>query len=279
MQPAPAAADAEVVAFPSGVTIRRMPIGVEQLSVQRLGRPVLQDVSLHIGDGDCVSILGPNGAGKSTLMQAMLGLLPVEGGRVLIDGEPLARLGRRQIARRIAYVPQIHDGYLGFTAREVVETGRYAHLGPLDPLSGQDREAIEAAIEACHIRELLERPVSTLSGGERQKVWIASALAQRAPAVFLDEPTSALDPAHQADLLRIMRRSHAAGNTLLVICHDVNLPLTLGGRVVGMRGGRVLFDEPVGVLTDTARLADLYGTEFELHHDASGRNVSIHPRI
>ncbi len=255
-----------------------MPIEADNLTVQRLGRTVLDGVSLRIADGDCVSVIGPNGAGKSTLMMAMLGLLPAAGGSVRLDGEPLARFSRRQIARRIAYVPQIHDGYLGFRVRDVVESGRYAHLDPLEPLGEADQRAVDAAVRAAGIVDLLDRPVETLSGGERQKVWIAAAFAQESPTLFLDEPTSALDPAHQADLIAMMQHHWRKRHAIVVICHDLNLPLALGGRVLALRQGKIAFDEPVQVLEDTARLQSLFGTPFDVHRGPEGE-MSVHVRV
>lgn len=255
-----------------------MTIEAEKLTIRRLGRTVLQDVSLQINDGECVSIIGPNGAGKSTLMAGLLGLIPAASGDVSLNGAPLGRLSRREIARRVAYVPQIHEGYMGFRVRDVVETGRYAHVRPLDPLSEVDHRAIAEAVEACRIGDLLDRTVDTLSGGERQKVWIAAALAQQAPAMFLDEPTNALDPAHQAELIRIMRHLAGGTRTLVVICHDLNLPIALGGRVVAIREGRVVLDGGVEMLLDTARLRELFGADFVLHRGEEG-GVSIQLRV
>jgi iron complex transport system ATP-binding protein len=255
-----------------------MAIETDALTVTRLSRPVLRGVSLRIGDGEVVSVIGPNGAGKSTLMAALLGLLPACEGVVRLDGVPIARLPRRQIARRIAYVPQMHDGYLGFTVREVIEAGRYAHLEPLDPLSEADREQVASAAAATGVEDLLGRAVDTLSGGERQKVWIAAALAQATPTLFLDEPTNALDPAHQVELIRIMRCYANGGRTLLVISHDLNLPLALGGRVLALCAGTIAFDEPVEALLNTDRLEQLFGTPFVLHKDPSGR-ASVHVKV
>ncbi|GMU21262.1 MAG: hypothetical protein AMXMBFR13_13550 [Phycisphaerae bacterium] len=252
-----------------------MSVEAAHLSIHRLGRHVLRRVSLTIDDGEVVSIIGPNGAGKSTLMAGLLGLLSATEGEVRLDGVGIERIPRRQVARRIAYVPQVHEGYLGFPVREVVVSGRYAHLGPLDPLAEQDRKAVTAAVTATRIEDLLNRTVDTLSGGERQKVWLAAALAQGASMLFLDEPTNALDPAHQAELIRIMRGFAAAGNTLLVVCHDLNLPLALGGRAVGLKAGKVFFDAQVDVLLDTTRLGELFETKFILHQGKDGR-PSIH---
>ncbi len=256
-----------------------MTIEAEGLTIRRLGRIVLQGVSLRIDDGQCVSIIGPNGAGKSTLMAGVLDLVPAESGAIQIDNHPVDRMSRREIARKVAYVPQIHKGYMGFRVRDVVETGRYAHVHPLDPLSEADRAAVAEAVEACRIGDLLDRTVDTLSGGERQKVWIATAIAQQAPAMFLDEPTNALDPAHQADLIRIMRSLAGQGRTLMVICHDLNLALALGGRVVALRQGRVAFDGGVDLILDVQRLRDLYGTDFALYRGDDGRAAAIQLRV
>jgi len=255
-----------------------MGIEADQLGVRRLGRTVLDDVSLTIDDGQCVSVIGPNGAGKSTLMAALLHLLPVHHGRVRIDGARISRLSRREIARKIAYVPQIHEGYLGFTVRDIAEAGRYAHLDPLEALGPEDRQAVDAAIKTCRMGDLLDRTIDTLSGGERQKAWLAAALAQQTPALFLDEPTNALDPAHKAELIRIMRTYVEQGNTLLVICHDLNLALTLGGRIVAIRTGSIFFDEPAEVMLDTDLLAALFGTDFAVHRDPADQTPSIQLR-
>ena len=254
-----------------------MLLDADRLTVQRLGKPVLREVSVRIEQGGCISVIGPNGAGKSTLMMALAGLLPAGGGEVRLDGQAIGRYHRRDVARRLAYVPQIYDGYLGFRARDVIEAGRYAHLDPLDSLGESDRKAIDEAVGACRVEPFLDRPVETLSGGERQKVWIAAALAQQAPTLLLDEPTNALDPAHQADLVRIMRSLVREGRTLVVICHDLNLALAMGGRVLALREGEVFFDEPAGVLEDTARLESLFGTRFALYRGEHG-SLSLQPK-
>lgn len=252
-----------------------MVIEATELVVQRLGKQVLRSVSLRVDAGECVSIIGPNGAGKSTLMTCLLGLLPVASGRILLEGVPIREMARPIIARKIAYVPQLHEGYMGFRVSDVIESGRYAHRSALEPLGVADHEAVRTAVRETGVEPLWDRTVDTLSGGERQKVWIAAALAQSSPTLFLDEPTSALDPAHQADLIQIMRSAVRAGRTLVVICHDLNLPLALGGRVVALREGQIAFDEEVGVLRDTHRLGQLFGTRFALHQDEYHRTFSI----
>lgn len=252
-----------------------MPIEAENLTVSRLGRLVLRGVSLRIENGECVSVIGPNGAGKSTLMAGLLGILTADTGTVRLDGVPLDQLSRRQIARKLAYVPQIHEGYQGFRVRDVVESARFAHLDPFARLSDEDHRAVATAAEVTHVQHLLDRRIDNLSGGERQKAWIAAALAQDTPALFLDEPTSALDPAHQAELIRLMRQLHAAGKTLVVICHDLNLPIALGGRVIAIRDHGIAFDGPVQAMLETGLLERIFDTRFVLHRSVTGDHASI----
>jgi len=251
-----------------------MRIEARDLCVRRGGRLVLRDVSLRIEGGQSVAVVGPNGAGKTTLLLALLGLLPAESGRIEIDGEPIERLSRRRIARQIAYVPQIYGGFLGFRVRDIIETGRYAHRDPLEAMQAADRSAIETAIDRCDIRDLLDRTADTLSGGERQKVWVAAALAQESPALLLDEPANSLDPRHQAELIRLLRDLVRAGKTLVVVCHDVNLPVMLDARVVAMNQGRVAFDGPAEEFLAAEKLREVFETEFIRLRDArTGRAV------
>ncbi len=251
-----------------------MRIEARDLCVRRGGRLVLCDVSLRIEGGQTVAVVGPNGAGKTTLLLALLGLLPVERGRIEIDGEPIERLSRRRIARQIAYVPQIYEGFLGFRVRDIIETGRYAHRDPLEAMQAADRRAIETAVDRCDIRDLLDRTADTLSGGERQKVWIAAALAQESPALLLDEPTNSLDPRHQAELIRLLRELARAGKTLVVVCHDLNLPAMLDARVVAMKKGGISFDGPAEEFLAAQKLREVFETEFTRFRDArTGRAV------
>jgi iron complex transport system ATP-binding protein len=249
------------------------------LRVFRSGREVLHDLSLQVQPGQCLAVVGPNGAGKSTLMQALLGLLPLASGSVRLDGLPLQSHSRRQIARRIAYLPQSYEGYLGFQVRDVVKTGRYAHRGPLEPWDETDRLAVDQALRQCHLLDLQHRTVEALSGGERQKVWLAAALAQQSPALFLDEPTSALDPKHQVELIRLLQAQLAAGKTVMLICHDLNLPATLQCPVLALRDGRVVFEGPVEKLFDLQRLEQIFEAPFEVVRLEPGGQLRVHLRV
>jgi iron complex transport system ATP-binding protein len=254
-------------------------IETEQLCVDRGPRRVLDDVSFAARDGETVAIVGPNGAGKTTLLLSLLRLLPARAGTVRIDGEPTEAMSRRAIARRLAYVPQIYEGFLGFRVRDIVATGRYAHLDPLEPMRDADERAVEAAIDRCGIGAFVDRTPDTLSGGERQKVWLAAAVAQGSPALLLDEPTNSLDPKHQAELIRLLRSLAAEGRTLIVVCHDLNLPVMLGARVVALRGGRVAYDGSGAAFLVPDRLRDVFDTEFVWLRDERSGAAGIQLKV
>jgi iron complex transport system ATP-binding protein len=243
------------------------------LCVRRGARHVLENIDLKLGAGESISIIGPNGAGKTTLLQALLGLLPAESGEVLLEGRSIRRLSAAQRGRFAAYVAQIVERLPAFRVAEVVATGRFPHVSPLRPLSGEDHAIVRRELARCGLAELADRPVTAISGGERQKTFLAAALAQEPQALFLDEPTTALDPAYQVELVRLLREWHAAGRAVVLVSHDLQVPAALGGRVVALRDGRVVANGPASELLTSDRLRDVFGAEFEMLADASGRRV------
>ena len=250
-------------------------IRVEKLSVRRGRRQVLTDINLGVAAGECVVMVGPNGAGKTTLLQAVMGLLPDCAGRVLIQNKPVSRWSRRALARRVVYVAQEHEGFGGFAVGDVITAARYAYVSAVGRASRQDTEAVEQAVSQCGIEPLIERTLDTLSSGERQKVWLAAAVAQASPIMLLDEPTTALDPRHQAELVALMRQLLGAGRTMVIVSHDLNLPAWMGGRVVALGEGRIVFDGQAGAFLDTERLDDIFQTEFFLLPRAAGELPAV----
>ena len=203
-------------------------------------RRVLEAVSHNFMPGTVTAILGPNGAGKSTLLRALCGLVPLAQGRVFIAGDPLAGLGRREVARRVGYVPQGVELAFPLPVEEVVAMGRYAHQRRFHGESAEDLMAVRSALERTATQELAGRLVNELSGGERQRVLVARALAARAPALLLDEPIANLDVRHAFELLEILRAEAQAGKTVVVALHDLNLAARYAQRFVLLREGRVL---------------------------------------
>ena len=202
---------------------------------------VLDDLSFEVARGSIVGLLGPNGSGKTTLLRILAGMLPPRTGRVTLDGEPVGRLTRRDLARRLAVVPQDTHPAFDFPVLDIVLMGRYPHLGAFALEGAADLEIARDALTATGTAELESRPFSTLSGGEKQRVVIASALAQASDVLLLDEPTASLDLGYQFEIAALLRRlNRERGVTMVVSTHDLNLAAALCGRVVLLKQGRMV---------------------------------------
>lgn len=250
-------------------------ISCHNLCVTRGGRQVLHDVSLEIEAAQTVSFIGPNGAGKTTLLLALLGILPPARGDVQIEGHDATRLSSRARGRFASYVPQTLERIPAFSVFDVVASGRFPHTHPLTPLSADDRRAIDTALEQCGLTDLAQRQVNELSGGERQKTLIAAAIAQDARVMFLDEPNTALDPAYQVELVRLLRAWRERGRSIVLVSHDLHLPASLGGRVVALRGGRVIADDTAAIVLTPRRLEEIYDAKFEVARTDDGERFVV----
>jgi iron complex transport system ATP-binding protein len=230
------------------------------------GRTILGPVDLDVWRGECLVVVGPNGAGKTTLLRLLTGLARPAAGEISYLGRPFAALSRRALARRIAYVPQIRPSHVPLTVEEVVLLGRYPHLSAFQMAPRTvDFTAVEEALRLVGIEELRARPVDELSGGERQAVFIAAALAQEAELLILDEPTIHLDARHQSDLAGLLLRLKAeSGRTVVLATHDLNLASLLGDRLLAVSGGKLL---AVGTPAEIVRpdlLERLFRARFEI---------------
>jgi len=241
------------------------------------GRTVLQGVDLCVAEGEVVGLIGPNGAGKSTLVAVASKVLPVSAGQVWVDGVPLARLGRRALARRLAVVPQSAPLPEGFLAVEVVRMGRTPYLDPWRGPRSVDEAEVERAMRTTGVLALADRPVESLSGGERQRVVLARALAQRPGVLLLDEPTSHLDLRYQAEVLHAARTAAAEGVGVLLVVHDLNLAARACDRVVLLTDGRVVAEGPADRVLVADRLARVYRTEVDVFATPGGPVVV--PRV
>ncbi len=238
-----------------------MKLEARELAFGYRGHPVGHDVSLVLEAGEVVCLLGPNGGGKTTLFRTLLGLLPAQGGRVLLNGDDLTALPRREIARRIAYVPQVHTGYFPFTVRDVVLMGRTAHLAPFASPSPRDHEAAEEALRRLDLEHLADSVYTQISGGERQLTLLARALAQASPLMVMDEPTASLDFGNQVKVLERIAELARSGIGVLLSTHDPDQAFLLGHRVALLHGGTLAaLGRPEAVLTPAA-LRMLYGVE------------------
>lgn len=225
------------------------------------GRTVGRGVSLALSPGEVVCLLGPNGSGKSTLFRTMLGLLPAQGGEVRLGGVPLASLARQEVARRVSYVPQAHAGYFPYTVADVVLMGRTAHLPLFGTPGARDAEVARACLARLGLDALADQVYTRISGGERQLVLIARALAQEASLVVMDEPTANLDLANQARVLEVIGDLARSGVGVLFATHDPGQAFVVADRVALLDRGRLVADAPPREAITSATLRSVYGIE------------------
>ncbi|MDF2640157.1 MAG: transporter family protein [Novosphingobium lindaniclasticum] len=250
-------------------------IAIEDLHVRLGRRDVLQGLSATLRPGALVGVIGPNGAGKSTLIRAMLGLVPLAGGKVAIDGEALARLHPRALARRVAYLPQGQTLHWPLTVERLVALGRLPHLGPMSRISAADESAVQDAMARADVTDLASRVATELSGGERARAMLARALAVGAPALAVDEPLASLDPGHQIDVMDLLAREAHEGKLVVAVLHDLTMAARYCDRLLMVNGGELVADgTPQEVLT-ADRLRAVYGVTS--HVDMAGPRPFVVP--
>lgn len=254
-------------------------IQARELMLRAGTRELLAPASFEIRSGEFVAIMGANGAGKTTLLQTLAGIRAPASGSALIDGRDVASIPPRERARLIAHIAA-DDAFLDrLTTREVVAMGRFPHhrWWQWQP-SAHDDDAIDDALRSVHADEFAPRIFETLSSGERQRAWIALALAQEAPVLLLDEPTSHLDIRASAEILGVLRELSRAGKTIVCALHDLNEAAHAADRIMLLGAGRVLaFDTPDRVLSSDAPVL-AYGIPLDVIHAADGR-ISVLPRV
>jgi iron complex transport system ATP-binding protein len=248
---------------------------------------VLHDVSLVIPDGAFVGIIGPNGSGKTTLLRLLAGTRRPQRGAVSLDGTPLSALGRAQIARRMAVVPQETHLAFDYTVLEVVLMGRYPHLGAFAIEGPEDIAFARQALAATGTLEFQERLFNTLSGGEKQRVVIAAALAQLSSgssgsvspaALLLDEPTAALDLKYQLETASLVKQLHHQHHlTVVMSTHDLNFAASLCDTLVLLKRGRVIASGAVDDVLTPAAIGDLYDVEAEIARHPRTGHLTVVP--
>jgi iron complex transport system ATP-binding protein len=223
---------------------------------------VLRDINFSAEPGEFISIIGPNGAGKSTLIKLMDGILSSDSSAVLLDGVAISSFSRKELAQKIAYLPQESKFAFSFTVKDVVMMGRFPYLRGVNAYSALDIQIVREMMTLMEIDQFAERNFNELSGGEKQRVLIASALAQQPKIILLDEPTSALDLHHQIAIYHILKKLQQEQNlTIVVVTHDINLAAQYCDRVTLMGNGMIIRDgEPKNVLQFNL-LQDTFGVK------------------
>ncbi len=224
--------------------------------------PVLKNVNFELQHAEFTGIIGPNGAGKSTLVRLAAALLENYQGKIQITGQDIKDLNRRELALKTSYVPQNIEPNFPFSVKEIIRMGRYPHQNGLFAEDANADKAVRMAIENMDLSTLQNRSFSTLSGGEKQRAVIASALAQESDLLLLDEPTTALDLRHQQLILSKLKQLTAAGaKTTLLVTHDINLAAQFCDRIILMDHGKILADGTPKEVLNFELIQQVYGVK------------------
>ncbi|MFB3844607.1 MAG: ABC transporter ATP-binding protein [Candidatus Cloacimonadaceae bacterium] len=239
-------------------------------------RDVLKGITLEINEHDFAVILGPNGAGKSTLLHTLIGYSPIREGSICIKGKPLEQWHKKDLARTLALIPQETVMPFDYTVREMVLMGRYPWLEMMQKYSAADFQIVDDILARLDLQELAERYFSQLSGGEKQRVLLARALAQQTEAILLDEALSQLDINHQVEMMRLLKEiNHQDGKCILLVSHNINLAANAADRLILLKEGTVLANgTPEEVLTP-ALLKRLFGIDLILETNPLSHRPNI----
>lgn len=251
----------------------------EGISVSIDGALLLNDVSCSAKAGRLTGLIGPNGAGKSTLLRALVRLQAIDKGRISWDGEEITNLRPHQLSRRFAYLAQGQTIYWPLTVEALATLGRRPSFTPFSRLTPADQTIIDQAIEQTGLGSMRNRPITTLSGGERARALLARVLASEAPVVLTDEPVAALDPFHQLNILDILKDLAAKGRAVVIVLHDLSLARRYCEDIILLNSGRVAACGPSSEVLTKSTLEPVYGVELDLSNSAAVLPLSrLEPR-
>ncbi|MFM0900154.1 ABC transporter ATP-binding protein [Streptococcus suis] len=240
-------------------------IQAENIQVSYDNRIIIDELSTSIPKGNITTIIGANGCGKSTLLKALTRIIPVQEGSIYLDGQAISQLPTKEVAKKLALLPQVLEATEGISVYELVSYGRFPHQNGLGHLTDQDREKINWALEVTQTAPYARFPVDDLSGGQRQRVWIAMALAQDTDTIFLDEPTTYLDLNHQLEVLELLKElNQSRQKTIVMVLHDVNLSARFSDYMIAMKEGDIRYHGSVSNMMTTEILRDIFSIEPQL---------------
>jgi len=253
-------------------------IRLENITFGYGAAPVLLDIDLSIGSGEMIGIIGPNGVGKSTLLKILAALFSAQKGTYHLFGKPLQQWKRKELARRIGYVPQGIDLSFAFTVKEVVAMGRFPYLRGIPASDPLGEEAVERALRQMDLQEFARRLFPSLSGGEKKRVLIASVLAQDTDVFLLDEPTSALDLKHQIAILKLLKQlSQTQDKTVVLVTHEVNLAAQFCDRLVLLNKGKIVKDGKPDEVLQFNLIREVYGVDVYIDINPFTHSIYILP--
>ena len=246
--------------------------------VQRDGRWLVRHVSLELEPGCLTGVIGPNGAGKSTALRMLAGLWKPSEGSAELDGKVLSRYLRRELAKRLSFVPQGERIQFGFSVWDVVSMGRHAHLGRFESPTDRDHQAVERALERADALHLAERPINELSGGEAQRVLIARALATESEIILLDEPTASLDIDHALEVMELARGLCDEGKAIAMALHDLNAVARWADKVALVHEGALDSFGPTDEVLDAENVERVFGVQVERLESEDRHSVLLFER-
>ncbi|MBX8491263.1 Fe(3+) dicitrate ABC transporter ATP-binding protein FecE [Pseudomonas cichorii] len=236
----------------------------QQLDIGYGDTRIVQALSFSPPPGKVTALIGPNGCGKSTLLKAFARILTPQAGKLSLDGQAYAQLSPRELARKIAFLPQVLPIPEGVSVRQLAAYGRSPHNSLWGRLSGADRSSVDQALQRMELETLAERPLSDLSGGQRQRAWLAMVLAQDAAIVLLDEPTTYLDISHQVELLDLMRQLSAEGKTVITVLHDINQACRYADHLAVMQAGRLVASGTPDEVLDAELVSRVFDVQVQI---------------
>ena len=232
---------------------------LKDIKVERDGRTILDIGAMTLDTNAFTVILGHNGSGKSTLLNLLARQWQPNTGDITLDNKAISNFSQRELAKKVAYLPQSLPEVAGLTVKELVRLGRFPWRGTFGRWRREDTEIINESMLKTDVMQYQDTLADQLSGGERQRAWIAMLLAQMSPVLLLDEPTSALDLSHQYDLMQLLKKlNQETGKGVVVVLHDINLALRFADKVVALRKGKIFMEGQIDLLLDQQKLSELY---------------------
>ncbi|PLR77345.1 Fe(3+)-dicitrate ABC transporter ATP-binding protein [Bacillus sp. V3-13] len=243
-------------------------LSTENLEIGYSEKVIVKDLNLHVPPGEITTIIGPNGCGKSTILKTLARIHQAKAGVVYLDGKMIHKTPTKEIARKMAILPQSPEAPTGLTVFELISYGRSPHQSGFGRLAEKDRQVIEWALEVTGLLPLSHQAVDTLSGGQRQRAWIAMAIAQETDLLLLDEPTTYLDMAHQLEVLKLLEQLNKEQNrTIVMVIHDLNHAARFAHRMVALNGGRVIKEGTAEEIMTSAVLKEVFHIDAEVVQD------------
>jgi len=251
----------------------------EKLMVGYDSRVVVPEMDIHIDKREITTIVGPNGCGKSTVLKAITRLIPHRGGTVCLDGKLLKDYHPKALSRRIGILPQVHAAPADFRVKELVGYGRMPHQKMFAGHDAEDRRIIDWAMNSTGVYHLRDKSVYEVSGGERQRIWIATVLAQQPELLFLDEPTTFLDIAHQYETMRLVRRlNRETGIGVVMVLHDLGHALHVSDRIIVIKEGRKYKEGPPEEVLNSQTFWEVWGVKGEVVR-IGGKPIIVYEEI